>query len=42
MIVENSPTFPFLLKTKLYEFLTQAVVDEIAAEQQLRQWITNL
>jgi Uma2 family endonuclease len=40
--VENSPTFPFLVKTKLYEFLTQAAVDEIAAEQQLRQWIAKL
>ncbi len=40
--VENSPTFPFLVKTKLYEFLTQAAEDEIAAEQQLRQWIAKL
>ncbi len=37
--VEVSPTFPFVSKTKLYEFLTQANEDEIAAEQTLRQWI---
>ena len=40
--VESSRTFPFVTKTKLYEFLSQAAVDEIAAEQLLRQWIANL
>ena len=37
--VEVSPTFPFVEKTKLYELITQASVDEIAAEQTLRKWI---
>ena len=36
--VEISPTFPFVPKVKLYEFLVEALVDEIQAEQTLRQW----
>jgi Uma2 family endonuclease len=39
--VDISPTFPFLEKAKLYEFLTQAQMDEIAAENNLRQWISR-
>ncbi|MEM7797165.1 MAG: Uma2 family endonuclease [Cyanobacteria bacterium P01_C01_bin.118] len=37
--VEVSPTFSFMLKEKLYEFLEQAQLDEIEAEKTLRQWI---
>jgi Uma2 family endonuclease len=37
--VATSPTFPFLPKEKLYEFLAQAVQDEVAAEQALRSWV---
>lgn len=37
--VEISPTFGQVPKTKLYEFLAQALEDEVAAEQSLRQWI---
>jgi Uma2 family endonuclease len=37
--VEISPTFAQVPKTKLYEFLTEAQEDEVAAEQSLRQWI---
>lgn len=37
--VTTSPTFPFLPKEKLYEFLAQAVEDEVAAEQALRSWV---
>ncbi|MGF1569791.1 MAG: Uma2 family endonuclease [Nodosilinea sp.] len=37
--VEASPTFPTLLKPKLYEFLAQARVDEVAAETNLRRWM---
>lgn len=36
--VETSPTFPFVPKAKLYEFLAEAEIDEIQAEQTLRQW----
>ena len=34
-----SPTFPFVPKAKLYEFLTLARQDEIEAEQILRAWV---
>ncbi|MBD2325426.1 Uma2 family endonuclease [Alkalinema sp. FACHB-956] len=37
--VSTSPTFPFVPKTKLDEFLAQAQVDEIAAERTLREWV---
>jgi hypothetical protein len=36
---EVSPTFPFVPKYKLYEFLTLARQDEIEAEQTLRAWV---
>lgn len=36
-----SPTFPFVSKAKLYEFLAQAQVDEIEAEKNLRQWVSQ-
>ncbi|MGK7876239.1 MAG: Uma2 family endonuclease [Xenococcaceae cyanobacterium] len=39
--VNGSPTFPFVPKTKLYEFLAQAQEDEIEAEQTLRQWLSQ-
>ncbi|NER31522.1 MAG: Uma2 family endonuclease, partial [Symploca sp. SIO1C4] len=39
--VKASPTFPFVPKTKLYEFLAQAQEDEIGAEQTLRQWVNE-
>ncbi|MBV9385749.1 MAG: Uma2 family endonuclease [Chroococcidiopsidaceae cyanobacterium CP_BM_ER_R8_30] len=37
--VETSPTFPFVPKTKLYEFLTQAQQDEVEAEVSFRAWV---
>jgi hypothetical protein len=37
--VAISPTFPFLPKEKLYEFLAQAAQDEVAAEASLRLWV---
>lgn len=37
--VETSPTFPFVPKSKLYEFLQQAKDDEIGAEIALREWL---
>jgi Uma2 family endonuclease len=37
--VEISPTFGQVPKTKLYEFLAEAVDDEVGAEQSLRQWM---
>ncbi len=37
--LETSPTFPKVPKEKLYEFLTQAQQDEVAAEQSLRLWV---
>jgi Uma2 family endonuclease len=36
---EVSPTFPFVPKDKLYEFLILARQDEIEAEQVLRNWV---
>ncbi len=37
--VEMSPTFPIVPKTKLYEFLADARLSEIKADQTLRQWV---
>ena len=37
--VTTSPTFPFLPKEKLYEFLAQTAQDEVDAEQALRSWV---
>ena len=37
--VEVSPTFPFVPKTKLYEFLIQAQQDEVEAEVSFRAWV---
>lgn len=37
--VAASPTFPFLPKDKLYEFLVHAQQDEVEAELTLREWI---
>ena len=39
--VNVSPTFPFVPKTKLSEFLAQAQKDEIEAEQSFRQWLNS-
>jgi Uma2 family endonuclease len=38
-VCERSPTFPFVEKSDLYQFLEVALVDEVAAEQDLRQWV---
>ena len=40
--VENSPTFPLVPKSKLYEFLAHARQNEVAAEIELRQWVSQL
>ncbi len=37
--VESSPTFPFIAKENLYEFLNQAQQDEVEAEQMFRTWV---
>jgi Uma2 family endonuclease len=37
--VDRSPTFPQVPKTQLYHFLSQAQDDEIAAEQNFRNWL---
>jgi Uma2 family endonuclease len=39
--LEVSPTFPFVPKDKLYEFLILARQDEIEAEQALRDWVRS-
>jgi Uma2 family endonuclease len=39
--VEASPTFPMLLKAKVYEFLAQAKADEVEAEQIFRAWFQS-
>ncbi|NJM76988.1 MAG: Uma2 family endonuclease [Acaryochloridaceae cyanobacterium RU_4_10] len=36
---DRSPTFPFLEKTDLYQFLETALRDEVTAEVNLRQWV---
>lgn len=40
--VEASPTFAIVPKVKLYEFLAEARVDEVSADQSLRAWISTL
>ena len=37
--VDMSPTFAIVPKTKLYEFLADAQLSEIKADQALRQWV---
>jgi Uma2 family endonuclease len=37
--VSHSPTFPLIEKEDLYRFLEQALVDEVDAELNFRQWI---
>lgn len=37
--LEHSPTFPWVEKTKLYQFLEDCRIDEVAAEKSLRTWI---
>jgi Uma2 family endonuclease len=37
--VTHSPTFPLVEKEDLYRFLEQALVDEVEAELNFRQWI---
>jgi Uma2 family endonuclease len=36
---ETSPTFPTVQKADLYRFLEAALVDEVAAEIEFRQWV---
>jgi Uma2 family endonuclease len=36
---DRSPTFPLLEKTDLYQFLEAALLDEVAAEIDFRQWV---
>ena len=36
---DGSPTFPLIAKTDLYNFLEAALLDEVAAEVNLRQWV---
>ncbi|MFZ9739423.1 MAG: Uma2 family endonuclease [Prochlorotrichaceae cyanobacterium] len=40
--VEQSPTFPQVPKTRLYQFLSEGQADEIAAEHTLRNWLRSL
>ncbi|MEM0981591.1 MAG: hypothetical protein AAGH78_15125 [Cyanobacteria bacterium P01_H01_bin.58] len=40
--VDASPTFPQVLRVKLYEFLAAARQDEVAAEIDLRQWAQSI
>jgi len=37
--VENSPTFPWAIKERLYQFLAEGKLDEVAAEKALRVWV---
>jgi len=37
--LQTSPTFPLVPKAKLYEFLEQAQVDEVASEKAFRTWV---
>ncbi|MEM1256342.1 MAG: Uma2 family endonuclease [Cyanobacteria bacterium P01_H01_bin.21] len=39
---ELSPTFPEVPKTKLYEFLAVARLDEMEADRILREWVRSL
>jgi len=36
---DRSPTFPLVDKTDLYQFLEAALVDEVSAEINFRQWV---
>jgi Uma2 family endonuclease len=36
---DRSPTFPIVKKTDLYQFLEAALLDEVAAEINFRQWV---
>lgn len=36
---DGSPIFPLIAKTDLYNFLEAALLDEVAAEVNLRQWV---
>lgn len=36
---DRSPTFPMVEKTDLYQFLESALLDEVAAEIDFRQWV---
>jgi Uma2 family endonuclease len=38
---DRSPTFPLVDKTDLYQFLEAALVDEVTAEVNFRQWVRN-
>lgn len=40
--VAASPTFEFVPKQKLYEFLVQAQQDEVEAERLLREWVRTV
>jgi Uncharacterized protein conserved in cyanobacteria len=40
--VSVSPTFPILPKSKLYEFLAAAQIDEVAAEVNFRNWVREM
>jgi pyruvate dehydrogenase complex dehydrogenase (E1) component len=37
--VENSPIFPWAIKERLYQFLAEGKLDEVAAEKALRIWV---
>lgn len=36
---DHSPTFPLIKKTDLYQFLEAALLDEVSAEINFRQWV---
>jgi Uma2 family endonuclease len=36
---DRSPTFPIIAKTDLYQFLEAALLDEVEAETNFRQWV---
>jgi Uma2 family endonuclease len=36
---DRSPTFPLIEKNDLYQFLERALLDEVSAEIDLRQWV---
>jgi Uma2 family endonuclease len=37
--VENSPTFVWVIKERLYQFLQECQVDEVQAEKSFRAWV---
>jgi Uma2 family endonuclease len=37
--VENSPTFPWEIKDRLYQFLAEGKLDEVEAEKSFRAWV---